>query len=171
MKRWATTLAALAVLATLAVAPAAAQTIGWANLQWPPTYTGTSCSGDGIYGQVWIDGVTSDPGQTPGLRAHVGFGPDGTPAGAGWIWIEAEFNVDAGNNDEFVLYLDHYIEVGVYDYAYRYTLDDGASWYYADLDGPSDGNFANPGAADINQACGAVDDDDVSWGAVKALYR
>ncbi len=56
-------------------------TIGWANLQWPPTLTHTISAvnrTDNVYGQVWIDGVTNQPGPTPGLRAQLGFGPDGS---------------------------------------------------------------------------------------------
>src|SRR5215216_4025821 len=46
-------------------------TIGWANLQWPPTLTYTIVAGtstDTVHGQVWIDGATSQPGATPSLR-------------------------------------------------------------------------------------------------------
>ena len=59
---------------------------------------------DKAYGQVWIDGVTNQPGATPSLRAQLGFGPSGSnPAGnPDWTWVDASFNVDAGNNDEFV---------------------------------------------------------------------
>ncbi|WP_322816883.1 fibronectin type III domain-containing protein [Chloroflexus sp.] len=52
--------------------------IGWANLQWSPTisYTVSAINTTPeIYGQVWIDGVTGQPGATPGLRAQVGYGP------------------------------------------------------------------------------------------------
>jgi glycosidase len=118
-------------------------TIGWANVQWPPTLTHTISAvnrTDNVYGQVWIDGVTSQPGQTPTLRAQLGWGPDGSnPDGnASWQWVEAAFNTDAGNNDEFVASLlpD---EVGSFDYAYRYTTTDGESWVYADLDGIGNG--------------------------------
>ncbi|MGZ8694127.1 MAG: pullulanase X25 domain-containing protein, partial [Gaiellaceae bacterium] len=82
-------------------------TIGWANLQWPPTLTHTISAvdrTDNVYGQVWIDGVTSQPGPTPSLRAQLGFGAHGSnPAGnASWQWVDAAFNTDAGSNDEFV---------------------------------------------------------------------
>ena len=42
-------------------------TIGWANLQWPPTLSHTLSATDrtdDVFGQVWIDGVTSQPGST-----------------------------------------------------------------------------------------------------------
>jgi glycosidase/fibronectin type 3 domain-containing protein len=118
-------------------------TIGWANLQWPPSITHTISAVNptpSIYGQVWVDGVTNQAGPTEGLRAQVGFGPDGSnPAGnSTWTWEDAVFNTDAGNNDEFVgtLLPD---QIGTFDYAYRYTTTNGQSWIYADLDGIGNG--------------------------------
>jgi len=117
--------------------------IGWANLQWPPSITHTISAINRtplIFGQVWIDGVTNRPGATEGLRAQLGYGPrDSDPAGnPAWIWIEAEFNVDAGNNDEFKASLlpD---QVSPFDYAYRYSTTNGREWLYADLDGIGNG--------------------------------
>ncbi|HEX9092989.1 MAG TPA: alpha-amylase, partial [Coriobacteriia bacterium] len=118
-------------------------TIAWANLQWPPTLTHTISAvnrTDNVYGQVWIDGVTNQPGQTPTLQAQLGWGPNGSnPDGnPDWQWVDATFNTDAGNNDEFVASLlpD---KVGTFDYAYRYTTTGGESWVYADLDGTGNG--------------------------------
>ena len=112
--------------------------IGWANLQWPPSMThviSATDRTDDVFGQVWIEGVTNRPGPTEGLRAQLGQGPDGSdPAGAGWTWVEARFNVDAGNNDEFVGSLLPEA-VGTFDYAYRYSTTNGRDWVYADLDG------------------------------------
>lgn len=117
--------------------------IGWANLQWPPTLSHTISAVNrtaNVYGQVWIDGVTSQPGPTPTLRAQLGFGPAGSdPAtSSDWVWVEAAFNVDAGNNDEFVASLLPET-VGSFDYAYRYTTTNGAEWVYANLDGIQNG--------------------------------
>jgi hypothetical protein len=90
--------------------------------------------------------VTNQPGPTEGLRAQLGFGPDGSdPAGnSAWTWVEAAFNVDAGNNDEFVAGLLPEV-VGTFDYAYRYSTTNGRDWVYADLDGI--GNGYSPGQA------------------------
>ena len=52
----------------------------------------------------------------------------------GWTWVEATFNVDAGNNDEFVACMLPE-STGTFDYAYRYTTTGGRDWVYADLDG------------------------------------
>lgn len=130
-------------------------TIGWANLQWPPTLTHTISAVNrtgNIYGQVWIDGATSQPGATPTLQAQLGYGPEGSnPNGANWTWVDAAFNVDAGNNDEFVASLLPET-IGTFDYVYRYTTSGGAYWLYADQNGPIPANAlpANPGKLTVN---------------------
>ncbi len=132
--------------------------IGWANLQWPPTlvHTISTLNRTGnAYGQVWIDGVTNQPGATPALLAQLGFGPqgsnpDGTP---GWVWVDASFNLDAGNNDEFVASL--LLEMtGVFDYVYRYSTTNGRDWLYADLNGPVSAGALppNPGVLTVNSS-------------------
>jgi len=125
--------------------------IAWANLQWPPTLAHTisvTTRTDNVYGQVYIANVTNQPGATPSLMAQLGFGPVGSdPAGnSAWNWVDASFNTDAGNNDEFVASLLPEA-VGSYDYLYRYTTTNGRDWLYADLNGPiSAGNLPpNPG--------------------------
>jgi len=119
--------------------------IGWANLQWPPSITHTisvTNRTDNAYGQVWIDGATNQPGATPGLRAQLGFGPQGTnPAtDPGWMWVDASFNKDDGNNDEFVASLLPET-TGVFDYTYRYSTTNGRDWFYA-VNGPN--NSSSP---------------------------
>ena len=130
-------------------------TIGWANLQWPPTlaHTISAINRTGnVYGQVWIDGATNQPGATPTLQAQLGYGPeDSNPNGANWTWVDAAFNVDAGNNDEFFASLLPET-VGNFDYVYRYSTSGGAYWLYADQNGPIPANAlpANPGKLTVN---------------------
>ena len=129
-------------------------TINWANLQHPPAITHTinvTDRTDDVYGQVYIENVTNQPGPTDGLRAQLGFGPNGSnPDGnPDWVWVEAAFNVDAGNNDEFVASMLPEA-VGEYDYAYRYSTSDGNEWVYADLDGITNGyDSAQAGALTV----------------------
>jgi glycosidase/fibronectin type 3 domain-containing protein len=132
--------------------------IGWANTQWPPTLTHTISTVNrtgNVYGQVWIDGVTNQPGATPGLMAQLGFGPVGSnPAGnLDWIWVDAAFNVDAGNNDEFMASLLPE-SVGTFDYLYRYSTTHGRDWLYADLNGPvpAGAQPPNPGKLTVNSS-------------------
>ncbi|HVM17467.1 MAG TPA: alpha-amylase family glycosyl hydrolase [Gaiellaceae bacterium] len=126
--------------------------IGWANLQWPPelVYTVSAVSRtDTVYGQVWIDGVTAAAGATPGLAAQLGFGTVGSDP-RGWsTWEAMSFNVDAGNNDEFMGTLQP-TEPGSYDYVVRYSTDGGASWTYADLWGPFTGLPPRPGRLTVH---------------------
>ncbi len=131
-------------------------TIGWANLQWPPTMTHTISvvdRTDTAYGQVWIDGVTNQAGATPSLVAQLGFGPTGSnPAGnADWTWIDASFNVDAGSNDEFMASMLPEV-TGTFDYLYRYSTTGGRDWLYADLNGPITAGATppNPGRLTVN---------------------
>lgn len=130
--------------------------IGWANLQWPPTMEHTISVVNRTptaYGQVWIDGVTNQSGPTEGLRAQLGFGATGTnPAtDPSWVWVEASFNTDAENNDEFMASLLPET-TGSFDYLYRYTTTNGQSWLYADLNGPipSGSLPPNPGKLTVN---------------------
>lgn len=118
-------------------------TIEWSNLQWPPTLTYTVSTAnrtDNVYGQVYIAGVTNIPGVTASLRAQLGYGPAGSSptSNTAWSWLDASFNGDVGNNDEFVASLQPE-QPGTFDYAYRYSTTGGRDWIYADLDGSPNG--------------------------------
>lgn len=110
--------------------------IGWANLQWPHEITHTIglTPTDFIYGQVCIDGVTNQQGATSGLIAQVGFGPTNTPPVSWTWWVDAEYNTDVGNNDEFRACLTPEY-TGTFHYLYRYSTTGGRDWVYADRSG------------------------------------
>jgi hypothetical protein len=135
---------------------AAGLQIGWANLQWPPTMNHTISAINRTptaYGQVWIDGETNQPGATNGLRAQIGFGPSGSipENNPQWTWVDASFNADTGNNDEFKASLLPEA-IGSFDYVFRYTTTNGCGWLYADLNGPIDSGAipSNPGKLTVN---------------------
>jgi|GEM_PF-1261716 len=128
----------------IAVITNPAPPIGWCNLQWPYTLTVVTTNGPGvsdkIYGQIWIDGVTSNAGPTPGLLAWVGYGPSNAlPNAPAWTWTPADFNVQVGNNDEFYtnLTIDVSVPVGEYAYCYyyEYQTNDVPSTGYGQKDG------------------------------------
>jgi hypothetical protein len=136
--------------------------IGWANLQWPPSMSHTISAvnrTDTAYGQVWIDGATSGPGATEGLLAQLGFGPSNSnPNGnVAWTWVDASFNVNAGNNDEFKASLLPE-STGLFDYVYRYSTTNGRDWLYADLNGPvANGAVpSNPGKLTVNPSADTI---------------
>jgi len=148
-------------LTALGAGVAVGQTaIGWGNLQWPFEMTDPGCANTGVFGQVWMEGVTDNPGQGVGITAELGFGPiDSTPDGS-WEWMPATYNTDAGNNDEYVVWMTSYLPFGEYDYTYRYKYAGDPDWYYA----------AERGIANFTTPCGPVADEAMSWSALKSLY-
>ncbi|MCA9943995.1 MAG: Ig-like domain-containing protein, partial [Anaerolineales bacterium] len=123
-----------------------AYSIGWANLQWPSAITHTISAQTGtdtVYGRIWIDGITSQLGATPGLLAEVGFGPVGSVPDDSWNWSAMSFNVDVESNDEYMGSMLPDM-LGTFCYTTRYSGDGGASWFYA-VNGPDEGNATCPG--------------------------
>jgi hypothetical protein len=68
--------------------------------------------------------------------AEVGYGPDGTlPNDPAWVWFPTTFNINQGNNDEYMGTLLP-TTAGNFDYLYRYSADGGTTWYYGATTGP-----------------------------------
>ena len=146
--------------------------IDWCRLQWPPTIDEAQATEVTVYGHVHEAGITTLTGGTddhPWIRASLGFGPDGThPVDNADVWsfFPAAPNVDwtdggEPGNDEWqgVIVVP---EAGAYDYAYRFSADQGRTWLYCDLnqgggDGSANGyQVENAGAMTASApACGA----------------
>jgi hypothetical protein len=121
--------------------------VDWGNLQFPTsTTTSVGTLTEFIYGRVYVAGSTENPGQGSGITAQLGYGADGSdPAAGAWTWVDADYNVDNANNDEYKAKLDVATE-GSYGYAYRFSADDGNTWLYCDTNGSGDGySSANQG--------------------------
>jgi hypothetical protein len=108
------------------------------NIQFP--LAATANVGDRIqtiFGQLFEAGVTAAAGAPPGWIAQAGWGPQlGDPrAQTGWVFGDATYNVQVGNNDEFRADLLAPPVAGPYSYAYRFSPDGGATWTYCDSDG------------------------------------
>jgi len=88
-----------------------------------------------IYGQLYEAGLTETPDPAPGVTAEVGFGALGSqPWLAGWTWSPAAWNIQAGNNDEYVASFMA-PSPGDYSYVYRFSLSGGSGWTYCDGNG------------------------------------
>jgi hypothetical protein len=110
----------------------------FANLQYPSTINiQTSQQTDFIYGQLYEAGLTEAAGEPPNVIASLGYGPLGSDPRSheGWSWVQANYNVQVGHNDEYSFKLTAPATPGTYSYSYRYSLDNGSSWTAADLDG------------------------------------
>lgn len=108
------------------------------NLQFPTTaMTTTGVATAVIYGRIFEAGLTdTSAGQAPGVIAELGYGPSGvdpTTSNA-WQWQTASFNVEVGNDDEYQGTLT-VPAAGTYSYTFRFSLDGGLTWSFADTDG------------------------------------
>lgn len=114
---------------------------GWANFQHPAeTTVSTGQASEPLYGRVYCEGETPGVGQAAGWEAELAVGPYGTlPTGEGrcWSYRPATFNVDVGNDDEYVA-TETPGSAGLFGLFFRYRPPGGA-WRYGDLDGSDDG--------------------------------
>jgi hypothetical protein len=103
-----------------------------------------------LFGVVYEPGVTGEGG-AGGVVSAVGFGPEGSVPDEGWTWVPGSFNVFADNgfgqrsNDEYRGVLSP-SEVGVFAWAWRFSVDGGRHWRICDEAG---NDSYDPGAAGI----------------------
>jgi hypothetical protein len=107
-------------------------------LQWPPATSGVAgAPTELIYARIYEAGLTDvTAGQAPGIIAELGYGPAGSDPSASnaWVWAPAQFNAEYGNDDEYMAPL-LIPAAGSYAYTYRFSLDGGLTWTFADNDG------------------------------------
>lgn len=128
----------------------------WCNTQWPSADTdtvGIDTTSHTLFGQVYKGGVTdADTLSKDNFIVEIGVGPVGTyPWNSTWKWYPATFNSAHGNSNNNYEYMGNIIfdttfVIGTYDYAFRYTYNDGTTWgpwVYADLDGSGNGYDTN----------------------------
>lgn len=91
----------------------------WANLQWPPTGAICQTGSYTAYGQVYQSGVTDSAGQGSGITVQFGYNGTDTDPSTWTSWSAASYNVDSGNNDEY-LYTFTPPSSGTFYYTFRY---------------------------------------------------
>jgi hypothetical protein len=88
-----------------------------------------------LIGRIYEPGVTTTAGQGSGVVGEFGVGARGTmPDDSTWTWFAAGYLDDQGGADRFFGSVAD-DTVGVYALAFRASIDEGATWIYADLDG------------------------------------
>jgi len=116
-------------------------------VQFPLTMTvQTGATTPAVFGELYETGVTEPAGSSSLVRAQLGYGPPAAnpQSQAGWVWANASYNQQVGNNDE---YQASFIAPapGSYRYVYRFSLDQGVSWTYCDKAQGDFGAGSNPG--------------------------
>lgn len=105
------------------------QTIGWCNLQWPGSASIVVGDSVLIFAQIWVDGVTPGSGPGAGIQAWIGYSTTNTNPATWTNWIPAVYNLDVGNNDEYMAWLGKNLPVGTYYYASRFSRNNGPYYY------------------------------------------
>jgi hypothetical protein len=105
----------------------------WCNLQWPDAATIDASQDVTVYSQGYEPGVTNADPNAPGAGSDVWIGYSTTDTDpATWTdWVPATYNVDNGNNDEFMadLGVSQGLTAGTYYYASRWQLNGGPFEY------------------------------------------
>ncbi len=110
------------------------------NIQFPTTtqniLQGSTVS---VFAQAYEPGLTEAAGAGLGISSWIGYNStNDNPANAGWTWVPATFNTQAGNNDEFTANLGSGLTPGIYYYASRFQISGGPFTY-----GGNGGNWNN----------------------------
>lgn len=122
---------------------ATADTIDFCKLQFPQTVTSQPAT---LYGRVYEAGATDTTSNGGGLIVEWGWGNKIEDPAVAWTWSPASFNVDVGNDDEWMASLNG-LPAGTWSYAFRFRrAGTSTPWCYGDLDG----NGGNTGLNGFN---------------------
>lgn len=107
-------------------------------VQFPISISASPGQSVSVYGQVYEAGVTEEPGPSPALSGEVGYGPAGTDprSASGWVFSSASYNIQDGNDDEYVatIVAPAVDSPATYSYVYRFSFDGGNTATYCDVD-------------------------------------
>jgi hypothetical protein len=114
----------------------ASSDIDWYNLQWPGSASIQINHDETIYAQCWEDGVTNLPGPGTGIECWIGYSSTNTNPNSWSLWVPAVYNLDVGNNDEYMASLGSAqgLVPGTYYYASRFRYN-GGSFVYGGFSG------------------------------------
>lgn len=94
--------------------------ITWANLQWPQDGSICPSASFNAFGRIFVDNVTQGAGAGQNITAEIGYSTSNTNPNLWTDWVSATYNLDDGNNDEYIGTLSG-LSAGTYYYAFRYS--------------------------------------------------
>ncbi len=107
----------------------------YCNIEFPQVINGITGQSFSAYGRIFEAGVTQTPGPSSAVQAYFGYGCPGTdPWGIGWQFFSVSYNIQVGNDDEYV-FSGTIPAPGSYSYVFAFSLDGGQTATYADVDG------------------------------------
>ena len=112
--------------------------VGYCVVQAPKSLdVAASATTPPVYGRVYVSGVTTAAGNEAQIEAQVGYGPSGSLPDGSWSWSPSAFNPSCnqcGNNYE---YQGSFVApaAGSYDFAYRFSADQGQTFTACDTVG------------------------------------
>ena len=114
--------------------------VGYCNLQFPTAIgVAAGATTPDIFGRVFQAGLTEAAGPAPGVRVQLGYGRSTTSPleGRDWVFFGTSFNVQSGNDDEHkgTFVAPYAPDLTLYNYTFRVSLDDGATWTWCDKNG------------------------------------
>ncbi len=113
------------------VTPISTNFVDYCNLQFPLTGNIPANSTFNVYARVYEAGVTEATGQGAGISGWIGYSttnsdPSTWPMGN---WVNATYNTDSGNHDEYVANIGPLLSSGNYYYASRFQISGGPYRY------------------------------------------
>ncbi len=101
----------------------------WNNLQWPPNGTSEVGTSYAFYAQIYEPGLTNQEGQGAGISAWIGYSTTDTDPETWTNWVPAIYNLDDGNNDEYLADIGPELAPGNYYVASRFKINNGMYTY------------------------------------------
>jgi hypothetical protein len=131
-----------------------AVTIGWCNLQFPAHDTIVLGTALNVYARIYVNGITNGAGAGAGIQCWIGYNTLNTNPDTWTNWVPATFNIDVGNDDEYVADIGSaFTTANTYYYASRFKLN-GSPYsyggYYTIGGGFWDGNTNVSGKVLVN---------------------
>jgi hypothetical protein len=122
--------------------------LDFVNLQFPPSATICATGSFNAFGQLYNTGAINTvlAGAAPGVTVQIGYSIANSNPAAWTSWVNASFNAQVGNNDEYIGTLSG-LAAGTYYYAFRYQVN-GCAWQYGGYSS-SGGGFWN-GSTNVN---------------------
>jgi hypothetical protein len=117
----------------------ASNELDYCNIQSPTSIsvqTGTALPS--VFSRVFEAGVTETGGASSSVVAQFGYGPVTTnpeTQRSAWTFVTAPYNIQVGNDDEYMAPATTAPAAGSYSYTFRYSVDGGATYTYCDING------------------------------------